>query len=112
MEAEADEAISEPIIGIVTLMFSDIEGSTRLLQHLGFDSYSQLLADHHRLMRAAIGAHGGREVKTEGDSFFAVFREPSEAIGAVVQAQRAFHAQKWPQDIRVAVRIGIHTGSV
>lgn len=71
-----------------------------------------MLGEHHRLLKQAIADHGGVEVKTEGDSFFAVFRVPAEAIGAAVQAQRALAAQAWPQSVKVAVRMGIHTGEV
>src|SRR5688500_82929 len=80
---------AESITGAVTMVFTDIEGSTRLLQRLGFDTYSRLLAEHHRLMRTAIEAYGGQEVKTEGDSFFAVFRVPADAVRAAVQVQQA-----------------------
>jgi predicted ATPase/class 3 adenylate cyclase len=98
--------------GRLTLLFTDIEGSTRLLARLGDREYGRLLAEHHRLLRQAITQHGGTDVATEGDSFFAVFREPAAAIGAAMDAQRALHAQAWPQDAVVAVRMGIHTGDI
>lgn len=75
--------------GRLTLLFTDIEGSTRLLHRLGDRDYGRMLAEHHRLLRRAIGDCGGVEVKTEGDSFFAVFDEPAKAVGAAVDAQRA-----------------------
>jgi predicted ATPase/class 3 adenylate cyclase len=98
--------------GRLTLLFTDIEGSTRLLARLGDREYGRLLAEHHRLLRRAIVEHGGTEVATEGDSFFAVFAEPAGAIGAAIEAQRALSAQAWPQDAVVAVRMGIHTGDI
>jgi predicted ATPase/class 3 adenylate cyclase len=97
--------------GIVTLLFTDIEGSTRLLQRLG-SRYADLLEVHHGLIRAAIDAHAGVEVRTEGDSFFAVFRAPASAVSAAADMQRTLAAQAWPDGVSVKVRIGIHTGSV
>ncbi len=98
--------------GRLTLLFTDIEGSTRLLQRLGDRDYGRMLAEHHRVLRRAIAACDGIEVKTEGDSFFAVFREPTKAVGAAVEAQRALASTAWPQEAEVAVRMGIHTGDV
>jgi predicted ATPase/class 3 adenylate cyclase len=98
--------------GTLTLLFTDIEGSTRLLQRLGDRDYGQMLGEHHRLLKRAIADCGGVEVKTEGDSFFAVFDDPARAIRAAVQAQRALAAQSWPQNANVAVRMGVHTGQV
>jgi predicted ATPase/class 3 adenylate cyclase len=95
--------------GTVTFLFTDIEGSTRLLQSLGGD-YEPLLERHHAIIRAAIATHGGVEVGTEGDSFFVVFPSAAGAIGAVVDAQRALHAEAWPAGRAVAVRMGLHTG--
>jgi predicted ATPase/class 3 adenylate cyclase len=97
--------------GVVTLLFTDIEGSTRLLQRLG-SRYADLLASHHRLVRAAIEAHAGVEVRTDGDSFFAVFRTPAAAVSAAADVQRALAAHAWPDGVSVRVRIGVHTGSV
>lgn len=97
--------------GTVTLLFTDIEGSTRLLQQLGA-RYRDLLADHHRVIRAALGASGGIEVKTEGDAFFAVFTGALDAVRAVVDAQLALAANPWPDGATVAVRMGLHTGEV
>src|SRR5215212_6143138 len=98
--------------GTVTMLFTDIEGSTRLVQELGRTDYSTLLGDHHRLMRAAITAAGGSVVKTEGDAFFAVFRSARGAIVAATQMQRALSEQAWPQGSVVRVRMGVHTGEV
>jgi class 3 adenylate cyclase len=101
--------MAERPTGIVTFLFTDIEGSTRLLQRLG-DDYRALLADHHRLIREAVRSCAGVEVKTEGDAFFVVFRAASDAIRAAVAAQRALAAHAWPQGVTTSVRMGIHTG--
>jgi predicted ATPase/class 3 adenylate cyclase len=98
--------------GTVTILFTDIEGSTRLLQRLGSDEYGQLLAVHHQVMRGAIAACRGIEIKTEGDSFFAVFEDPADAVVGAVKAQRELASTTWPSDSRVAVRMGVHTGEV
>ncbi len=95
--------------GTVTFLFSDIEGSTRLVQRLG-DGYPPLLAEHQRLLRAAFAAEGGVVVGTEGDSFFAVFRGAAEALAAAIDAQLALERHPWPEDGRIRVRIGLHTG--
>lgn len=98
--------------GTVTLLFTDIEGSTRLLQRLGAADYARLLGDHHRVMRAALNSCRGIEIKTEGDSFFAIFSRAADAIVAAAQVQRGLAGQAWPAGTSVAVRIGIHTGDV
>jgi predicted ATPase/class 3 adenylate cyclase len=95
--------------GTVTFLFTDIEGSTRLVQALG-EGYAKLLAQHHRIMRDAIAIGGGHEVRTEGDSFFAVFVDASGAVGAAVAAQRALAAHDWPEGSAIRVRMGLHTG--
>ncbi|HEX2405170.1 MAG TPA: adenylate/guanylate cyclase domain-containing protein, partial [Acidimicrobiia bacterium] len=95
--------------GTVTFLFTDIEGSTRLLQRLG-DRYREVVDGHGRILRAAIVEGGGGEVKTEGDSFFAVFPTPAGALTAAVRAQRALAAHLWPDDQSVRVRMGLHTG--
>ena len=98
-----------PPSGTVTLLFTDIEGSTRLLQRLG-DRYAEVLADHGRLLRESWAAHGGYEVDTQGDSFFVVFERAADAVAAAVHAQRALFAAPWPDEAVVRVRIGMHTG--
>src|SRR6266496_754764 len=95
--------------GTVTFLFTDIEGSTRLLQRLG-EGYRVVLERHHDLMRAAVRAANGHEVRTEGDAFFVVFRSPLEAVGAAVAAQRALAASDWPHGQPLRVRMGVHTG--
>ena len=95
--------------GTVTFLFSDIEGSTRLLGQLG-ERYPPLLETHQRLLRAAFEAGGGWEVSTEGDSMFFVFPSAPEAVAAAVEAQRALRTHDWPEDGVIRVRIGLHTG--
>ena len=95
--------------GTVTFLFSDIEGSTRLLQQLG-DDWQPLLEAHHRILRDAFATAGGIEVSTEGDAFFVVFRTAGAALGAVIAAQRALAAHPWPEGAPIRVRMGLHTG--
>lgn len=96
--------------GTVTFVFTDIEGSTLLVQKLG-DGYPSVLADHNQLIRATLSHHGGVEVSTEGDSFFAVFSSAAKAIAAVAEIQRNVAEHAWPADGEVRVRIGVHTGT-
>jgi predicted ATPase/DNA-binding SARP family transcriptional activator/class 3 adenylate cyclase len=95
--------------GAVTFVFTDIEGSTRLAKALR-DRYAEVLARHRRLVRAAIAAHGGHEVDTQGDAFFAAFGEAKQAVLCALEIQRALGGQDWPGGAQVRVRIGIHTG--
>jgi YVTN family beta-propeller protein len=95
--------------GTVTFLFTDIEGSTRLLRALG-PRYEEALAEHQNILRAAIAAHGGREVDTQGDSFFVAFRRAKDAVAAAVDAQRDLFAHSWPEGGAVRVRMGLHTG--
>ena len=90
--------------GDVTFMFTDIEGSTRLLDELGPDDYGAALADHRQILRAAFGRHGGTEVDTQGDAFFVAFADAREAVAAVADALRGLALTP------VRVRIGLHTG--
>ncbi len=94
--------------GTATFLFTDIEGSTRLVEELGSD-YGALLARHDELIRSAC-AGGGTEVGTEGDSFFAVFGTAGDAVEAAIRVQRAIAAEPWTRGAEVKVRIGIHTG--
>jgi peptide/nickel transport system substrate-binding protein len=102
-------AAGERPTGTVTFLFSDIEGSTRLLQRLG-DRYGQALAEHQQLLRAAFDEHGGHEIDTQGDSFFVAFRRAKDAVAAAVTGQRALAAHDWPDGAELRVRMGIHTG--
>ena len=101
--------MSERPTGTVTFLFSDIEGSTRLLQQLR-DQYDEVLSRHARLLRAAIEEFGGHEIDTQGDAFFVAFTRARDAVAAAVAGQRAFAAESWPDGVSVCVRMGIHTG--
>jgi class 3 adenylate cyclase len=96
--------------GTVTFLFTDIEGSTRLLQVAGRERYGQMLREHARLLREAIESSGGRVVDTQGDAFFAVFPRARAAVDAALAAQAAIAAKDWPDDAVPRVRIGLHTG--
>jgi class 3 adenylate cyclase len=95
--------------GTVTFVFTDIEGSTKLLQQLG-DAYGEVSAQHRRLVREAFGARGGTEIDTQGDSFFFSFPRARDAVAAAVEAQRALRSHPWPAGSEVRVRMGLHTG--
>jgi predicted ATPase/class 3 adenylate cyclase len=95
--------------GTVTFFFSDIEGSTRLLEALGHD-YDDALERHRRIVREAFSRSEAVEIGTEGDSFFAVFASAPDAVAAAVAIQRAIAAEDWPQDSNLRIRIGLHTG--
>jgi predicted ATPase/class 3 adenylate cyclase/tetratricopeptide (TPR) repeat protein len=95
--------------GTVTFLFTDIEGSTQLLRHLG-SLYRDLLADHHRLVRTAIAEGGGAEIDTAGDGFFVAFGSATRAVETAVKAQRAMSGHRWPDGVSVRVRMGLHTG--
>jgi predicted ATPase/class 3 adenylate cyclase len=111
--------------GTVTLLFTDLVGSTRLLQQLG-DGYRSVIADHHRLLREAIQVHG-HEVEDRGDGIFAVFARAADALAAAVTAQRTLSAHPWPAcpacpgpeepregrrggGMTLGVRMALHTG--
>jgi class 3 adenylate cyclase len=93
----------------ITLLFTDIEESTKLLRELG-EGYAELLAEHRRVLREAFALNRGREVDTQGDAFFCVFDSAHDAVAAAVAAQRALSGPDWPLDTRVRVRMGIDTG--
>jgi RimJ/RimL family protein N-acetyltransferase/class 3 adenylate cyclase len=95
--------------GTVTFLFTDIEGSTRLLQELG-DEYGEVVADHRRILRDIFQKAGGHEVDTQGDAFFYSFTRARDAVGAAVDGQRALAGHTWPGDAEVRVRMGLHTG--
>ena len=95
--------------GTVTFVFTDIEGSTALTRRLR-DRYAKVLEQHQLLLRAALEAHGGHEIDTQGDSFFFAFARARNAVVGVVEAQRALNGHDWPQDGDVRVRMGLHTG--
>jgi len=95
--------------GTVTFLFTDIEGSTRLLQRLG-DRYADVLATHHRLLRTAIQEAQGQVLDTQGDAMFAAFPRARDALLAAIAAQRAVQAHPWPNGTAPMVRVGLHTG--
>ena len=95
--------------GTLTFLFTDIEGSTKLLNALGTDRFHEVLAVHTKTLRAAF-ADGGTEVRTEGDSLFVVFHSAPKAVRATAAAQRALAAAHFPHDAIVRVRMGMHTG--
>jgi predicted ATPase/class 3 adenylate cyclase len=99
-----------PPRGLVTFLFTDIEGSTRLLNELGESHYAELLADHHRLLREAVAEAGGYEVDTQGDALFVAFAAPGDAVSAAARAQRSLAEHGWPDGRDVRVRMGILTG--
>jgi predicted ATPase/class 3 adenylate cyclase len=90
--------------GTVTFLFTDVEGSTALLSRIGKDAYGELLAEHHRLIRAGVADAGGSEVDTQGEAFFAAFPRAIDAVAAAARLQRELTAAGLP------VRIGLHTG--
>jgi YVTN family beta-propeller protein len=94
--------------GTVTFLFTDIEGSTRLLKQLR-ERYAEALADHLRILRQAFAEHGGREIDTQGDSFFVAFRRVKDAVAAAVAAQQALADHSWPDGAMLRVRMAIHT---
>ena len=95
--------------GLVTFVFTDIEGSTRLFRRVG-DRYPDLLIRHNEILRAAWAAFGGCEVKTEGDAFFVVFDDAAAAVQACAHAERGLALEPWPDDAIIRVRMGLHTG--
>ncbi|MBA2370097.1 MAG: tetratricopeptide repeat protein [Chloroflexi bacterium] len=96
--------------GTVTMLFTDIEGSTAQVAALGSDRWEEVLKLHAGILRAALAQNDGAEVRTEGDAFFAVFTSASAALAAAVAAQRGLHAADWPHGAAVRVRMGLHTG--
>jgi predicted ATPase/class 3 adenylate cyclase len=95
--------------GTVTFLFTDIEGSTRLLRRIG-DRYAVVLERHRELLRGAVASHGGAEVDCEGDGLFFAFGGAKSAVAACIAGQRALLTEPWPSDVAVRVRMGLHTG--
>ncbi len=91
--------------GSLTFLFTDVEGSTRLLHELGETAYADVLAEHRRVLRDAFRRHGGVEVDTQGDAFFFAFPSPDDALGAAEDGDHGLV----PGPVRV--RVGIHTGT-
>src|SRR5713226_5188178 len=97
--------------GTVTFLFTDVEGSTDLVQRLGDIPYAEVLETHHALLRGVFAAHHGREIDTQGDAFFVVFGNAQDAVRTALTIQAAVARQRWPQRADVRLRIGIHTGT-
>jgi predicted ATPase/class 3 adenylate cyclase len=97
-------------VGVFAFLFTDIEGSTALLQRVGGDVYARVLADHHGLIRSGLAAHGGSELNTAGDGFFAGFSSPRACVAAALDMQQALGSQAWPGGEQVRVRMGVHAG--
>ncbi len=95
--------------GIVTFLFTNIEGSSELMKQLGED-YKKLLDDHLAILREAFGKSKGREIDAKEDSLFYVFPRATDAVSAAVETQRALAAHSWPEGVDVRVRVGLHTG--
>jgi len=95
--------------GTITLLFTDIEGSTLLLQHVG-EQYSHVLAQCRQSLHAAFQRFHGHEVDTQGDAFFFAFARATDAISAAVAAQGILASHTWPEGAAVRVRMGLHTG--
>jgi predicted ATPase/class 3 adenylate cyclase len=95
--------------GTVTFLRTDVEGSMRLVRELG-PAWDALNAAHMDLIRAAVDAHGGTVVRSEGDAMFAVFPEARAAVGAAITAQRALDDHAWPERVDLQVRMGLHSG--
>src|SRR3990172_610044 len=95
--------------GTVTFLFTDVEGSTRLVQELG-GKWTTVVEDHDRLLRTAVEGNGGVVVRFEGDAVFAVFSSPVDAVGAAVAAQQALVGHEFPGGAPIPVRMGLHTG--
>jgi predicted ATPase/class 3 adenylate cyclase len=110
-DATRAEALASDRPGdIVTFLFTDIEGSSRLEQRVGTAAYGTLRERHRVLLRAAFAAHGGLEQGTSGDSFFVVFPTATGAIRAAIEGQRSLATEGWPDGATIRVRIGIHSG--
>ena len=95
--------------GTVTFLFSDIQGSTRLLHRLG-SRYARVLEEQRVVLREAVAAEGGIEVDASGDAFFAAFPRATGAVHAAAAIQRALGAHRWPEGESLRVRMGLHTG--
>ena len=96
--------------GTVTFLFTDVEGSTRLVKALGATRYGDVLGMHRQLLQQVFRETGGVEVDSAGDGFFVAFRSAGDAMQAAAGAQRGLARQRWPEGAVVRVRMGIHTG--
>ena len=96
--------------GTATFLFTDIQGSTKLVQELGIERWKELLDTTTRFCAEQFVAHNGREVNTEGDAFFVAFAQATDAVAACVRGQKALYQHDWPKDAVIRVRMGLHTG--
>jgi class 3 adenylate cyclase/tetratricopeptide (TPR) repeat protein len=101
--------MKEPAARAATFLFTDIEGSTQLVKLLR-DRYPDVQSRHQQLVRDAFAEHGGQEIDTQGDAFFAVFARARDAVLSAVAVRRALAGESWPEDVELRLRIGIHTG--
>jgi len=108
-DSQMDKQFTNVPSGTVTFLFTDIEGSTKLLEHLR-EEYATVLEVQRQLLRAAIARWNGHEIDTQGDSFFVAFPRAIDAVCCVMEAQRELAAKDWPQGVQVRVRMGLHTG--
>jgi len=102
--------MAEQPTGTVTLLFTDIEGSTALLHRLGSARYAEALDLHRSLLRDAFQRHDGYEVDSQGDAFFVASSRAAEAAAAAAEGQQALAQAEWPDGLPIRVRMGIHTG--
>ncbi|TET82002.1 MAG: adenylate/guanylate cyclase domain-containing protein, partial [Anaerolineales bacterium] len=103
---QIDERLPE---GTVTFLFTDIEGSTKLLKQIG-DAYAVVLSQQRELLRECFKKWNGQEVDTQGDSFFVSFPRATQAVSAAVEILRTLHDHNWPDGVNVRLRMGLHTG--
>jgi DNA-binding NarL/FixJ family response regulator len=96
--------------GLVSFLMTDIERSTELLRRLGRDRYEAVLVEHRAILEGAVTGFSGHTIDNQGDSTFAAFDRPSNAVRAAAAAQEALDAAKWPDDVTLRVRMGVHTG--
>jgi class 3 adenylate cyclase len=97
--------------GTVTFLFTDIEGSTQILECLG-DRYGAVLLRHRDRLARAFAVHGGVVVESEGDSLFVAFDKPTAAVAGAIDGQRAIAREPWPPGARIRVRMGMHSGEI
>lgn len=109
MSARATDDSRQLPSGVVTFVMTDIEGSTGLFRALG-EQYVEVLSAHNSILRTVVGARGGAEVGTEGDSLLAAFEDPSEALRGCLEMQQSLAQHDWPSGVELRVRIGVHTG--
>ncbi|HZB04295.1 MAG TPA: adenylate/guanylate cyclase domain-containing protein, partial [Actinomycetota bacterium] len=102
---DEEHRMTELPTGTLTFVFTDIDGSTNLARTLG-ERWPGVLAEHHGILRGTIRDHGGVDVRTEGDAFFAVFASAADAVAAAAEAQRRVAAHQWPPDGPIRVRMG------